>query len=325
MTVTSIPTVDVILTFHRIDNFLEDSVRSALNSRLVDTRIIAVDDREDSSPLPDYFHHQKITIVRSDRRGYAAALNKGFEFVTSDFLAFLNSDDLQDNLRLYSQILSLEKSNGLICITAIRKFTGSKRIRQRMGSIKSKFFIPQLHLFGFFYANSTWLIDRRNLNLALHWREDVDHTFSDWLLFSESFLNSPERVVYLNKKLYFQRVHSNQISKNVKITSIPDSVTSRWMNIYLKYSKSSKSVEDWRQFFVPYFVDTLRKPKSSKVFIDGFTLYKSLSKSPALEMSLVSRMYFNYDLARLIFIRCVYAFMKDQAGFQKVGKKYGNS
>jgi glycosyltransferase involved in cell wall biosynthesis len=94
MMVDSKPTVAVIIpTYNRADR-----VSAAINSLLVQTRppkqIIVIDDGstdDTRAVLADY--DDKITAIHQENRGRSAARNAGLQQVSTDYVAFLDSDD----------------------------------------------------------------------------------------------------------------------------------------------------------------------------------------------------------------------------------------
>jgi glycosyltransferase involved in cell wall biosynthesis len=248
---TAIPTVDVIIAFHRDDDFLCEAVQSALDSKNVSLRIIAVDNRLIDSALPICLRDPRIQLVTCTEQGYATALNSALPYLQSEFIAFLNSDDLHSPERLRIQIDALRESKGHVSICNIKKFSEESQVRKNLGDIRVQTFYPQLLLLGFHFTNATWVIKRSVLPQDCYWRPDINHTFADWIFFSDYLLKEDISVIFLNSPMYFQRVHAGQISKKISIeTNL--SIKEYWMELAKKVNLESINTKFWANLIIPW-------------------------------------------------------------------------
>lgn len=244
-------TVDVVIPFHRDDSYLCEAVRSALNSKNVKIRIIAIDNRLMNSPIPVCLKDPRIINVACAEPGYAAALNSSLPHLKSEFIAFLNSDDLHSPERLRIQIDSLCESESDVSICGIQKFSEKSQVKKKMGDIRVQEFYQQLLLLGFHYTNASWVIKRSVLPQGFHWRIDIDHTFADWMFFSDYLLKENIKVNFVNSPLYFQRVHAGQISKQV-FSETDSSVMDRWMELANKIHLRPINTRIWKFLIIPW-------------------------------------------------------------------------
>jgi glycosyltransferase involved in cell wall biosynthesis len=211
------PEVDVIIPFHRNDPYLRDAILSVIESKHVSPRIILVNDSGKSYCLDEFAPNARIKLIQTSSQGYANALNSALPHVRSRFIAFLDSDDLNDPFRLSKQIKQLVSYGAAISICKIRKFSNTKKtVRAKLRSNSIHEFDPYVHLISYIYTNSTWVIDRDKLPQIEKWNSRINHTLSDWYFFQENFIPLEGKIVYLDEALYLQRVHTDQISKNVK-------------------------------------------------------------------------------------------------------------
>jgi len=107
-----VPAVTVIIPVHNTVHFLRDSVESALNSKGVDVSVLLVDDAsvdgsyELGKILSDQY--EEVSLVRNRKQlGAYFCRNAGIMQADTEFIAFLDSDDIQDPYRLLKQITPL--------------------------------------------------------------------------------------------------------------------------------------------------------------------------------------------------------------------------
>ena len=104
--------VDVLMPFHRLDEFLHEAVFSVLKSEKISLRLILLDNRADKSQLfpLNLFesrleatgHSIELVVVEAPNT-YADALNLGILKAEADFVALMNSDDLVASDRFYRE------------------------------------------------------------------------------------------------------------------------------------------------------------------------------------------------------------------------------
>jgi glycosyltransferase involved in cell wall biosynthesis len=111
VTQLSQPSVDVIIPFHRVDEFLNQAIDSAQSSQGVRVRVIAINDSGQSVDRAALGLRGTDILTKSKSKGYLGALSTGFEACQSEYIAFLDSDDLQDSDRLFEQISCMEMEN----------------------------------------------------------------------------------------------------------------------------------------------------------------------------------------------------------------------
>ena len=88
--------VDVLIPFHRIDSYLNAAIASAQASQGVHLRVIAINDSGQEVEKARLGLRAEDLLVKSIFKGYLGALSTGFANCDADFIAFLDSDDLQD-------------------------------------------------------------------------------------------------------------------------------------------------------------------------------------------------------------------------------------
>lgn len=113
--------VTVVLPVYNHENYVGKTLDSMLAQDYSDVRIIAVDDgsTDSSSAVLDSFRH-RIQVLKTDHRGPAAARNAAIQAADSDFIAFMDADDLCEPERLRLSVEKLEKENFDLVATSMR-------------------------------------------------------------------------------------------------------------------------------------------------------------------------------------------------------------
>src|SRR6516225_10756927 len=93
-----VPRVSVIMPVYNSAPFLRESINSVLDQTFRDFELIAVDDGSTDRSweiLQSFEHDRQLRLIRrKTNQGAAAARNDGIVGSDSDYIAFLDSDDL---------------------------------------------------------------------------------------------------------------------------------------------------------------------------------------------------------------------------------------
>jgi glycosyltransferase involved in cell wall biosynthesis len=101
------PLVSVLLAAHDAEQHLEGAVRSVLAQTLKDLELVVVDDgsRDRTPQILEQIGDPRLLVLRNDeRRGLAAALNRGLDHARGRYVARLDADDLAFPCRLAQQV-----------------------------------------------------------------------------------------------------------------------------------------------------------------------------------------------------------------------------
>jgi len=208
-------TIDIIVPFHRINDFLFESIDAIKNSESVKPRIILSNDSHvENNKLPAVL--QKLSVVKAGEfSGFPNAVNSARRLLENAYTTIVASDDLVDRQKLSKQINSLS-SDYDISICEIEKINDRGKIIRSANSFPSyRTYDPSWLLFGPYGADGTWVAKTdwwlRNVNMPLG-------PFHDWELALKVLPVS--RVVALNESLIFYRMHSSQTSRTFDLKSI---------------------------------------------------------------------------------------------------------
>lgn len=97
----------VIIPSYNYGKYLPDSLGSALNQTISPNEIIIVDDGStDETPdiINSYLSDSRVKYVRTENQGVSAARNTGIKIAQSDYLAFLDADDIWHQEKMELQL-----------------------------------------------------------------------------------------------------------------------------------------------------------------------------------------------------------------------------
>ncbi|MCL5777887.1 glycosyltransferase [Limibaculum sp. FT325] len=167
----------VIPTYNR-PQFLREAVESVLAQTLSPREIIVVDDCSPVEVTPHLAGMPSWVIYYrlSKNRGVSAARNKGVELATSDFVAFLDDDDVWETNYLEFQVAALAKgAEAALCGFSFMDLDGVNVVNATR--------VSQNDLrWGNKYCGATGLFARRDVLLQERWDETLRYS-EDWDLF----------------------------------------------------------------------------------------------------------------------------------------------
>lgn len=204
-----LPKIDVVLPFHRIDDYLVQSVKSIHSQQNVDANLILVDDRVQATPSFQLIRDTD-TLIHSGGVGYRKALQLGIRTSQRRYLAFQDSDDFSHPNRLSLQYQKLASEKVAIVGCKLAKIDDQNYLKLSAPQISGSVTNNMNLLLGSQGANSSWLIDNEKIDKKL-WM--TLHTQApDWeIAFS---ILAQETIFVINKYLYFYRQHQGQLTRD---------------------------------------------------------------------------------------------------------------
>jgi glycosyltransferase involved in cell wall biosynthesis len=115
----NMPKVSVVIPTYDRAHFLDDAIRSVLAQTFDDFELIIVDDgsTDNTREVVNSFEDSRIKYIYQENRGVSAAYNSGILASSSEFIAFLDSDDLwlPQKLELQVKLLDSRPDVALVC------------------------------------------------------------------------------------------------------------------------------------------------------------------------------------------------------------------
>ena len=159
------PTVTVIVRTMNRPELLKEALESLASNTYGRTEVLVVNDGGASPELPDDFPHSLRCLELPERQGRAAAANAGIHAAESDFVAFLDDDDLAEPEHL-TTLATLASGQGVrvaytdaaVGVYHLDGRKGWRCVERRLPY--SRDFDPDLLLFDNYIPFNTLLIER---------------------------------------------------------------------------------------------------------------------------------------------------------------------
>ncbi len=123
--------VSVIVPTYNVEEFLEECLQSLVDQKYPHIEIIVVDDgsTDGSGRIADSFAvmDSRITVIRKPNGGLGAARNTGLEYVTGDFVAFVDSDDIVPADAYQTMVTSLNETGSDFVVGSFHRFNSQRR------------------------------------------------------------------------------------------------------------------------------------------------------------------------------------------------------
>ena len=206
------PTVSVIIHTYNNEKFIAETVESVLNQTYKDYEIIIVDDGSvDGTRDALIPYMQKIRYHYKENGGIASAKNAGISLSETEFVAFLDHDDLwvPDKLQLQMEHFNENPQIGLV-YAKYTSFRDGKELRTKPEKGYSGWIFKEL-LSKSFIQTSTVVVKRECLDAV----GPYDETFSLGDEY-DMFLRIAQKFQcgFVDKGLTRYRVHDTNASNN---------------------------------------------------------------------------------------------------------------
>jgi len=148
------PTISVIVPTYNCGKYIKEAIESILSQSYPVTEIIIIDDgsNDDTDEVVKNMNSDKIKYLSQKNLGVSSARNLGLTNATSDYIAFLDADDIWHKNMIESQIIALEQHPDIVfCFTNFMRFSDKKN---EVFSDQFTFY-PELSLLKTFYCKSS--------------------------------------------------------------------------------------------------------------------------------------------------------------------------
>lgn len=219
------PKVSVIVPVYNTEHYLEKCLDSLVNQTLEDIEIIVVNDGspDNSQAIIDDYkekYPQKIKTLFQQNAGQSAARNNALEYVSGEYIAFVDSDDFVE-LDTYEKTYNYAKQNDMdIVCFGITRIYDDKVVKDtyhvaKADTVVSTYLLNEAGPCNKIYKFSIW--KENNLKFS------VNRIYEDLELVPQMVLYT-EKIGYMKEYFYNyiirQNSTMNQINYNAKLQSI---------------------------------------------------------------------------------------------------------
>ena len=156
--------VDIILPNYNSAPYLSETIDSIINQSFKNWKLIIVDgnsNEETKKILKKYMTNPNINIIwlkKNKRAGFCR--NLAIRKSQSDYVSFIDSDDIWEKEKLFSQLEFMINNNYYFTYTNYLTFTSSKRNDNLRKIIPEKFFTFKKFIRNTSIGTSTMIINR---------------------------------------------------------------------------------------------------------------------------------------------------------------------
>jgi len=177
----TIPKVSIIIPVFNAEQFLEETLTSAVNQTWLKKEIIIVDDgsTDSSFEIARAFESLKVKVYPKKNRGAAAARNYGLERAKGEYIQYVDADDLMSPNKIESQLATLKNQPiGYVCSCAWGKFVDKPEEawfekQDVFGDFHPVDWLVTSWEDGGMMQTACWLVPRNIVELAGPWNEDL--------------------------------------------------------------------------------------------------------------------------------------------------------
>lgn len=239
------PMVSILIPAYNAEEWVADTIRSAIAQTWPRTEIIVVDDgsTDQTLAIARQFESQGVVVVEQKNQGASAARNKAFSLSHGDYIQWLDADDLLASDKIARQMREVKQGVG-------KRTLLSSPWAHFMYRPHSARFIPTalwcdlspeewlLRKMGqnVYMQTATWLVSREVTEAAGPWDirllgDDDGEYFCRVLLASDGVRFVPDA------KVYYRAFRFNSLSY---IGRFPEKIEAHWlsMQLHIKYLRS---------------------------------------------------------------------------------------
>ena len=221
---TNQPLVSVIIPLYNSEEYIAETIKSALNQTYKHIEVIVVDDgsTDNSLAVAKQYESEKVRVYHQENSGAPVARNYGFRLSKGQYIQYLDSDDLLTPHKIEKQVEALSKKDDDAIATS--------SVFVDKDGVQSLWPMPEIYhdfIIGFDLLVNLWvhfvpslvpgvyLTPRSLVEKTGGWDETLRKN-QDGDFFARILENAGE-VVFVPNEGQIWRVRANSISHNVSI------------------------------------------------------------------------------------------------------------
>ncbi len=282
------PLVSILIPACNAENWIAESLQSAITQTWQRKEIIVVDDgsTDRTAEVARRFASREVKVVSTANRGLSAAVNEAYRHCQGDYIQELDSDDILSPRKIETQLAALRAgdSKRVLLSSPWAHFYHRTRCARFVPTSLWQDLTPvewllkklgeNLHM-----QNATWLVSRELAEAAGHWDENLHYDqdgeyYSRVLLVSEGTRFAPEA------KMFYRVSSSNRISY-IGSSDKKKASLLRSMKLHVQYLRSLEESErvrgaclaylrTWSEHFYPGHPDMFAEVQSLAAELQGY-------------------------------------------------------
>ena len=238
------PKVSIIIpVYNTPENLLRDCLNSAKNQTLKDIEIICVDDgsTDGSGKILDEYEKNdpRFKVVHQKNGGVSVARNKGMNLAKGEYIKFLDSDDMIDEIAAEkSYSIAKEFDADMVRYSLMEEEKGKSKILQEHINIKHFKIInsPSFHplrivpIWGGIYKNK--FLKDNNLKFFEKVLRGNDQ------LFNMTCIPKANKIIFCPDKMYLYRYNNKSLIASVKVDKHKDTALLGFKSLFQQWENS---------------------------------------------------------------------------------------
>ena len=236
------PKVSVIVPIYNVEKYLEKCINSLLSQTLEDIQIILVNDgsKDNSGNIAKEYeknNKNRIIYVEKENGGLSDARNYGLKYATSDFIAFLDSDDyIEKNAYEEMYNKAIEENADYVECDFIWEFPNKIRVDKQYPYKNKKEMLSFVRVVAWNKLIKRQLITDNNLEFPKGLRyEDVEFTY--------------KLIPFINKFAYVDKPFIHYVQREGSIANVQNERTAEIFTVLdnvIEFYKENNIYDEYR-------------------------------------------------------------------------------
>lgn len=217
------PKISIIVPVYNSEKYLRQCIKSILNQSFTEFELILIDDgsTDNSGYICDEFEKldSRIVVKHKENGGICSARNLGLDIARGDYIGFCDSDDLINKYMYEILYTTISRENANVSFCSCKTFSNENidcNINQefRYERVNKDKFYKGLYGNGSidYQYMVVWnkLYERKLFNNI-----KFDDSGAEDLEINNKIFNGVEKIILVNKPLYFWRQHNQSITHQI--------------------------------------------------------------------------------------------------------------
>jgi glycosyltransferase involved in cell wall biosynthesis len=219
----SVPLVSILIPAYNAEQWIDETIQSALDQTYPNKEIIIVDDgsKDNTFSIAKNYQNRFLKVIQQENSGASYARNHAYELSQGDYIQWLDADDILHRDKIAHQIKrALElKDNKILYSSAWARFyfrtSKAKFKKTSLGEdLSPKEWLTRRMANGDWIGNMGWLVSRDLTEAAGLW--DIKLTADDDGEYFARIVSKSNLVAYVPESLSYRRLTaSGSLSNSV--------------------------------------------------------------------------------------------------------------